>query len=287
MSNMKNIKEKLDFGYLGKAFFCIIAGTALGLITYIIFLKLNIAIFGWNLGLIFAPLIAGYVETVLANRLIGENLGAISAFILFVDTTIYSLIIKNPSLGFNFITIGSVFVILQAAFPTLINHIILVVVGGTLSRIIKKYKKIVKTLKYYFKKRPFGHWDSSTDEIITNIVPYFNEEESNYRLNNLDFFFITSSDMKDKKHEIIGIYQSDIILEKNKNNLELGPEKAEKMTLMRLKEGKDKCLVKLASKIKENGGNGILDLSMNYSLSGFGGDCIQITAIGVGINIKD
>ena len=78
-----------------QAILCIGLGTGVGLIVYEIFLFFKIAIFGWNLGLIFAPLIAGYVETVLANRLIGENLGAISAFILFVDTTIYSFIISE------------------------------------------------------------------------------------------------------------------------------------------------------------------------------------------------
>ena len=41
----------------------IAVGTATGLTSYFFFLYFNIAIFGWNLGLIFAPLIAGYVET--------------------------------------------------------------------------------------------------------------------------------------------------------------------------------------------------------------------------------
>ena len=85
--------------YLREAALCINIGTVLGLIVYQIFLYFRIAIFGWNLGLIFAPLIAGYVETILANRIIGEDIGAISAFILFAYTTFYSFILKNPSLG--------------------------------------------------------------------------------------------------------------------------------------------------------------------------------------------
>ena len=121
--NLKNI----DFKYAQKAILCIVIGTVAGLFVYEIFLYFNIAIFGWNLGLIFAPLSAGYVETKLENRYIGKNLGAISAFILFIDTTIYSFVIKNPNLGINFITIGSVIIILQAAFPTVVNHILFVV----------------------------------------------------------------------------------------------------------------------------------------------------------------
>ena len=42
---------------------------------------------------------------------------------------------------------------------------------------------------------------------------------------------------------------------------------------------------KLANQIKANGGNGVIDLSINYTLIGLGGDNIQITAMGMGINI--
>ena len=44
--------------------------------------------------------------------------------------------------------------------------------------------------------------------------------------------------------------------------------------------------MKLATQIKKEGGNGILDLSINYSLIGFTGDNIQITAMGMGVLIK-
>ena len=123
---MKIKGHEVDFKYIAKVVISIGAGTGFGLIVYVIFLYLNIAIFGWNLGLIFAPLGAGYVETVVANRLLGRNLGAISAFILFIDTTFYSFILKNPTLGMNLITAGSIIIILQAAFPTLVNYILLV-----------------------------------------------------------------------------------------------------------------------------------------------------------------
>ena len=134
-----NFKEH-SAKYNGRAILSIAVGTGIGLIVYMIFLYFHIDIYGWNLGLIFAPLAAGYVETIVANRLIGENIGAISAFILFIDTTFYSFILKNPTLGFNIITAGSILVILQAAFPTLINYILLVVLGGFLSGFVKHIK---------------------------------------------------------------------------------------------------------------------------------------------------
>ena len=92
-SNKMKIKGKeIDLKNIGKIILSIALGTGIGLIVYGIFLYFNIAIFGWNLGLIFAPLAAGYVDTVVANRILGSNLGAISAFILFIDTTVYSFI---------------------------------------------------------------------------------------------------------------------------------------------------------------------------------------------------
>ena len=57
---MLSKKQKERLKYIREATFCIAAGTGAGLIVYGIFLYFNIAIFGWNLGLIFAPLIAGY-----------------------------------------------------------------------------------------------------------------------------------------------------------------------------------------------------------------------------------
>ena len=94
---MKIKNKEIDLEHTRKAIICIGAGTAVGLFVYGIFLFFNIAIFGWTLGLIFAPVAAGYVETVLANKIIGENVGAISAFILFIYTTFYSFILKNPT----------------------------------------------------------------------------------------------------------------------------------------------------------------------------------------------
>ncbi len=282
---MKLNRKNIDFKHTRRAVLCIGAGTAVGLIVYEIFLFFKIAIFGWNLGLIFAPLIAGYVETILANRIIGENIGAISAFILFIDTTFYSFILKNPTLGLNFITAGSIFIILQAAFPTVVNYIILVVVGGILANFINHFKKFARRVKRTLQNQNIIRWETKDDEIKVKTVPYFDENKSNKRLNSLNFYFLTSSDMKDRKHSIMGIYQCEVIVEKDVNLINLEPERAEQQHLQNIKEGKDECLIKIARKIKKNGGNGILDLSMNYSLIGLGGENIQITATGMGIYI--
>lgn len=285
MNNMEFKNKEIKKNEILKAIICIALGTGTGLLTYILFLHFNIAIFGWNLGLIFAPLVAGYVETIFAVKLLGENIGAISAFILFIDTVIYGFILKNPTLGFNLITAGSIVIILQSAFPTLVNYIILVVIGGIISRFIKRIKIKSRQLIILIKKHQPFHWDGPNVELESEIIPSFNEEESNKKINNLGFYFITSTDMNDKNHELIGIYHSEVIIEKDKNIIPTDPEKSEKLHLNRIKESKDECLINLAKQIQNDGGNGILDLTMNYSLIGNGGDNIQITAMGIGIHM--
>ena len=85
-----NLKERIEnVENLKEAIICISFGTFVGILTYYIFLYFHIDIYGWNFGLIFAPLAAGYAETILAKRIIGEDIGAISAFILFLVTVVY------------------------------------------------------------------------------------------------------------------------------------------------------------------------------------------------------
>ena len=279
--NMKIKGHEVDFKYIAKVVISIGAGTGFGLIVYVIFLYLNIAIFGWNLGLIFAPLGAGYVETVVANRLLGRNLGAISAFILFIDTTFYSFILKNPTLGMNLITAGSIIIILQAAFPTLVNYILLVIIGALISNLAWAARKVIAILK---KIRSNVRWETPSAEPPVETELYYDENKSNERLNSLNFFFLTSTDMHDRRHELLGIFQSEIIIE-NKVKIQLKNDEIEKKRLYNIKEGKDECIIQLANRIKAAGGNGILDLHIQYGLIGMGGDCIHITATGMGIDI--
>ena len=283
---MKFKNREIDKIEMGKALLCISVGTAVGLIVYGIFLFLHIDIFGWNLGLIFAPLAAGYAETILANRVIGENIGAISAFILFIDTTFYSFILKNPTLGLNLITAGSILVILQAAFPTLVNFIIMVVIGGILSNSFRTIKKYENKIKKRIKNQQVFKWEGEQYIFDADAYPVYDELESSQLLNSFDFYYITSSDMNDIKHENLRMFHSEVIVEKDTSIIQSEPEKTEYLQLIRIKDGKDECLMKLATQIKKEGGNGILDLSIHYSLIGFTGDNIQITATGMGVLIK-
>lgn len=276
-----------EIEHLKEAVLCIGCGTLAGLGIYGVFLYFNIAIFGWNLGLIFAPLLAGYVETYLAIKYIGEDIGAISAFILFAYTTFYSFILKNPTLGFNVITIGSIVVILQAAFPTLINYILLVVGLGIISYILGFFKSITRYL--YNKIGPFVAEKilKRPHKEIEDKITEFDEERSNKLINNIGFIFITSTDVLDKNIKNLGQFHATTIVEKDKHLVHPEPEKAEEDTLNRLKQGKDKTLIHLAEQIKIAGGNCVIDLDIQYSLIGLGGDSYQVSAMGTGAYVYD
>lgn len=279
-----NFREReVKIAYIREAIFCIATGCAAGLFVYGLFLYFNIAIFGWNLGLIFAPLSAGYVETALANRIIGENIGAISAFITFIHTTFCSFILKNPTLGVNAITAISLAVILQSAFPTLINYIIMVgglgiisYFSGIFNRVTSFFKRNIEYVYYkYIVKKPHV--------VEVEVVKAFDEEESNQRINELNFFFMTSTDVMDRKIVNLGQFQANIILEKDKRLVNSDQKKVEITTLTNLKKGKDDSLIKLAKIISEAGGNGVVDLEIEYGLIGLGGDRYQISAMGMGV----
>ena len=280
MNKMISEEQKERLKYIREAILCIMAGTLVGLVVYGIFLYLHIAIFGWNLGLIFAPLLAGYAETLLANKIIGEDIGAISAFILFAYTTFYSFILKNPTLGFNLITIGSIAVILQAAFPTLINYILTVVVVGTISYILGIFKRITREI-YTRVNDILG----KPVEIIETTAE-FSETDSNEKLNSQNFIYLTTTDVSQRGYDDLGIFTSSAIVDIDKRLVHTDPIKVEIEKLNMIKEGKDECVLKLAHKIKSNGGNGVVDLEIQYGLIGLGGDVVQINATGMGVNIN-
>ncbi|WP_407410520.1 hypothetical protein [Methanobrevibacter sp.] len=282
-----NFREReVKITYLREAILCIAVGTAVGLVIYGFFLHFNIAIFGWNLGLIFAPLGAGYAETVLANRIIGENIGAISAFILFIDTTFYSFILKNPTLGVNVLTIGSIAVILQAAFPTLINYIILVGGLGTLSYFLGIFKRIHSYIKNNLEYIYYKHVLKKPYEVEIETVPIFDETASNIKINNLDFYFITSTDILDRHHTNLGQFHATVIVERDKRLIHTNPDMAERTVLNKLKQAKDDCLIELTECIKAAGGNCVVDLEIQYGLIGLGGDHFQVNAMGMGIYLN-
>lgn len=103
----------------------IIIGTGIGLLSVYICLYYNLSVKGFNIHLIVAPLIAGLVETYVAQKMINKSSGAISSIILFVVTNYIGWFHPANPIQFNIFTVGGIILMLQAAFPLTINYILI------------------------------------------------------------------------------------------------------------------------------------------------------------------
>lgn len=269
-----------------KAAICIIFGSFVGSLTYALSFRFNIAIFGWNLAFIFAPLFAGYAETYLSNKLLNETTGAVSAYILFFVTVIHGFILANPTLGFNGITIGAIIVILQAAFPTTVNYFFLVVIIGLLSYSTGYFKRLTDKLYYTFVPiwcRIRGKEFKPPKYRLTkkNFAP----ELDNVNVNNLGVLFMTTTHpWQLKVKEYIGVYEGSVIIPNQNKLFEVKTKEEEDILLKRFQEAKNIALSRLAFEVKSHGGNGVLDLEVDYNIVGeLFGDSFHIVAKGTGV----
>ena len=271
-----------------KATFSIILGTVSGCLTYYFFLFFHIDIFGWNLGLVFAPLVAGYVETEIALRLIKESTGAISAFILFIVTVAWGFILANPTLGFNLITFGSIIVILQAALPTLVNFILLVGVVSILSYFTGFFKKITDYCYYHVKNWYYKYVLKKPLVIKPKVKTEYDEKSRFIEINNLDFKFIAGGKSLDFEiEEYLGLYVGRATVEKRTNIIASNHVEEEKDLLNKLKDGKYRAVMKLYEDIKKDGGNGVINLVIEFDLVNLSKGEFQVNAHGTGVKLKD
>ena len=127
---MASVKETLIVK--GLAFVAIFSGILVVFLSAYLCIIWHLVIFGFNIMYIISPLMAGVVETVIARRKYGKSTGAISALFTFLLINIYGWFLpgtfidptKEPA-SLSFITIIAIILTLQAAFPILMNYILL------------------------------------------------------------------------------------------------------------------------------------------------------------------
>jgi uncharacterized protein YbjQ (UPF0145 family) len=125
------------------AIVAIVLGVLVGFLSAYLCIIWHLVIFGFNIMYIVSPLMAGFVETVIARRKYGKSTGAISALLTFLLINIYGWFLpgyfvdptKEPA-SLSLITLIAIALTIQAAFPILVNYILFVVVVGTLNRVI-------------------------------------------------------------------------------------------------------------------------------------------------------
>ena len=254
-----NVTNKKKAGKFLKEIGCITLGTIAGVLVYVFCLIINLAIFGWNLGLVLSPLAAGYVETYFANKYLNETTGAVSAFILFIVTVVYGFIIANPTLGYNLITAGSIVVIIQAAIPTVINYFLIAIVLGIFSDMLGIFKKIYN----FF----YG--------IYSRIVKRHDHEP---KIQKREF------------DEYKGIYQGNTIIKANQLIwLESEKEGIEDYYISILQHAKNQALVQLIENLKNDGCNGVIDITPSYNSLGTegSGNVLQVSVAGTGVVLEE
>ena len=127
------------------AIIAIFMGILVGFISAFLCIYYHLIIFGFNIMYIISPLMAGFVETIIARRKYGKSTGAISAILTFILINLWGWfflgIVTNDPVAFNLITIIAIVLTIQAAFPILMNYV-LFVIGLSIVR------KIIETLIY-------------------------------------------------------------------------------------------------------------------------------------------
>jgi uncharacterized protein YbjQ (UPF0145 family) len=277
-NNKKRIKD------IGMATFFISIGTLMGLISLFFFYLFNLAIFGFNIGLILSPLIAGYVETLIAKKIYNKTTGAVSAFILFIVTVSYGFLYINTGFGFNVITIGSAAIILQAALPTFVNYFLIVVILGILSYMLGIFKKLINQIHFLLKKLYFKLIGKKYVEEKRTME--YNEEKSRIDINKLEVSFYSTTKPGRDIEKINGIYEGKILIKSQKKLFDNNPNKKD-IFLTNIRKASEQALINLNDSAKKDNCNAILDLAIEFdAIGGVKEDNILIVARGTGVKLK-
>ena len=122
----------------------VILGFLAGFISAYLCIIWGLVIFGFNIMYIISPLLAGFIETMIAREKYGRSTGAISALLIFIIINLYGWFIpatridptKEP-VTLSLITLIAIVLTLQAAFPTLVNYVLIVTFKGSVYRLIQ------------------------------------------------------------------------------------------------------------------------------------------------------
>jgi uncharacterized protein YbjQ (UPF0145 family) len=243
----------------------------------VICVKGNIAIFGFNISFIISPLIAGYVETYVAQKKYGKSTGAISALLIFLIINIVSWVFPSEPITLNLITLGGLGLAFQAAFPILVNYLLFVVFLGTITYVIGYIGNIISkaTFKISGKTNGFGE---STDDL---------EPLSSIELDKYNVLAVTTSSIQGKKiSKNLGTVESYHIFKPHTKDLvnNHGPSENPKI-FQQMEFAQRTALARIMEVAQEKGANGIIDLEIDYTeIGGIKGSEILVTACGNAIS---
>lgn len=255
------------------AFAAVLIGTVVGFISAVICVRWNLVIFGFNIMFIISPLIAGFVETLIARRKHGKSTGAISAILIFLLINVYSWVFPKDPIVLNLFTLGGLALMIQAAFPILINYFIFVVFLGALTYLIGYFGNLLSKL---------------TDKVTRKPLITEKNEEIPDLLEDLDVPIVSIpylGDGKISKH--IGMVTGETVVEERGG---IGISKIvpqTKLDKIGLKNAREKAIVKMLEEAKKNGANTVIEVFVDYnSVGGLSGSATIVTATGTAVVYK-
>ncbi|MFA0833403.1 MAG: heavy metal-binding domain-containing protein [Methanobacterium formicicum] len=264
------------------AIISIYLGLVVGVISAVICLKWQLIIFGFNIMYIVSPLLAGFVENYVATRKHGKSTGAISALLTFILINIYGWVLpgwifpKEP-VTLSLITIIALILTIQAAFPIFVNHLLLVVVPGIASRIMRV---LLRTPSEIIQATAGVEGDKTTkqpDELF---------------LNELDIPLVSVPDVNGGKiKEYLGLVVGEAIAEENETEGRLSKivkiiEPAQ-LDNFNLGSAKKMALSRMLENAESMGANGVVEVLIDFvSMGGLQGSVTIVTATATAVILE-
>lgn len=258
----------------------ILLGILVGFISALVCIIWHLVIFGFNIMYIISPLMAGFVETIIARRKYGKSTGAISALATFLLINIYGWFIpgsiidptKEPA-TLSFITIIAIVLTIQAAFPIFMNYLLFVVGVSIIRRIIgaliffpsRIRGKPMETVKYEIN-------GPSADENFLNelTVPLLSVRNTGKIKKNIGL--VTGEAVAEEK-------ETEGLVNKLTNILE--PTLLENVNLG---EARKEAMSRMLEKAKLMGANNVVEVIIDYvSMGGLQGSVLIVTATGTAV----
>lgn len=260
------------------AFGAVFIGVLVGFLSAVICVRWNLVIFGFNIMFIVSPLIAGYVEAYIARRKYGKSTGAISALLIFIIINAYSWLFPKDPIVLNLFTLGGLALMIQAAFPILINYILFVVFLGTITWVIGYLGDFLsKMTDKIVRRSPEDESDEGAEADQETAVPDF--------LDTLETPILTIPYVgKGKIVKHLGMVVGEAVVgDKASKGISkmVSQDKVEDMELKKARESAIANLLKDAEKI---GGNTVIEVLIDYnSIGGLSGSATIVTATGTAV----
>ncbi|MEN6329684.1 MAG: heavy metal-binding domain-containing protein [Methanobacteriaceae archaeon] len=256
----------------------IFIGVLMGFLSAVICVRGNLVIFGFNIMFIVSPLIAGYVEAYVARRKYGRSTGAISALLIFILINAYSWLFPKDPIVLNLFTLGGLALMIQAAFPILINYILFVVFLGTITWVIGYLGNFLSNLTDKIVRRSP---DEEVDETGTApVTPGF--------LDSLESPILTipyPSKGRIVKHLGMVVGESVVGEKESKGISKIISQ--DKLDGAELSEARERAIAKLLEEAEKIGGNTVIEVLIDYnSVGGLSGNATIVTATGTAVQYE-